>query len=1333
MQHRFLKKKIFSCVVAFAVFLQTFFVLGYVSPVVNALEVEDNAVVVESNEKVENDEFVENTEVVSIVEDSCNSDEESQETSVDEEKINAPKEREPLESKSEEVTAETFSASTKAAAVSVSTYDALKSAVEKLSSGSTGEYLINANLVATSTITVPSGATVILTVNEAKAGTFYIARSQDFHGNIIEVSTEAALEIGCTISGEKNTEGGYASTGEETGGYYGDSLILNYGTTVLNSDLSVLKDNYNEYDISSTRGGAVRNIGTFRMSAGTISNNVSTLYGGGIYNEGTLDISGGVIESNTAYYISGNMLGGCGGGIYSTTSFDLPTGVIIQNNTAADGGGVYVYTDWEATTENVTLLTVSGAEITNNIAFDGAGVALSSSNMTMTSGLISGNEAGLVGEKLSTGEGGGISVAGNRSADGSIDRGILNFKGGTISNNTVVSSGSADGGGIYCHRGLINMSGGTITGNSTSGDEYSNGGGVFLEERSYLNMTAGTISNNEAVDGWGGGVSLIYYYDSTAVFSGTALVTENTAYAGGGVSNEYCGDEGGGVFIKENAAIDNNTADFGGGIYNSGVTTITGGSVCNNSCTKSGGGIYNSDTVDMSGGSIHKNSATSNGGGAYNVGSDDADANFIMTSGSVSYNTAGNHGAGLYFSTDGCAITLTKGSIYNNTATKYGGGICSYRKAGLTIGEGIKIYTNSGTHGGGVFTSTGLCTFNGEIKTNTASYGGGIYAGYNVNIVSGLIDDNTAKQKGGGLYSGSSAPVTMTGGTISNNYAKYDGGGLYCGGTLTMSGNSSFDGNTAGQHGAGIYNNSSTVNLNGGTVVNNVSDVSGGGVYNVGTLNLNGINIKENSATSGAGVFSYSGSVIFSSGKVSYNTAKNYGGGFLIEEGEISMYEGAEISYNKGTSFLARGAGVYNDGTFNIYGGTINNNTLNYLGTDENGNAYQTVGGGVYNNDDPAVTNLINGSIYGNVACSGGGVASYAGSFNMSGGKIYENLGYDIGGGISNRSLVVLTGGEIYSNQAPEGAGIYNVAIVSDGSTVTLDMSGDANVDADNEVYLGSNTNIYVSSGFNYDGLVAMIDCNKKAPGRIVAKAGYGNELGSELLYYDGTKQRFELVFDAFDDGRDAFLRAGDQGAASNSTSGISARDVFISTSYIISFNENVTGYNVTKPSDVTKLWCEDLASVSFGNASVNCNDASFVEWNTVADGSGDTVVSPIDYTDNADMVLYAQWEWHDYCVVVVPKVIVVDGATAQGTYSVKVKGQVFEGRKVNVSPETESVSLSSLGKRNILADVVQKKTAWAQSEINEDSYVVQTGVVSAPGLSAGKWHGSFEFNIYIG
>lgn len=1207
--------------------------------------------------------------------------------------------------------------------VSVSSYDVLKANIEQLSSGAVVEYLISAKLTATSTISVPSGASVVLTASDSNASAYTITRSQDFHGHIFNIPVGASLYVRCCIDGGcRDSSGnlrGYASDSTETSGYYGNALVLNNGTLVLDRNKSVLKNNCNPRTQTKTNGGGALNYGTLAMSAGYISGNVVSDYGGGICNEGALELTGGVIENNTTYSKVNNMVSGAGGGIYSIKSFTLPVGVVIRNNTANSGGGVYLEYDWDAATEDVALLTFDGAEVSGNVATSGGGVVISHCNMIMKSGKISGNQAGDWGGKESFGKGGGIDLSGS----GETDRGVLTIIGGEISNNTVVSSYGSDGGGIYNHWGTVNMSGGLVTGNSCAGESYSTGGGIYLEERAVLNMSGGTISNNEANEG--GGVAMYYYFDSYAYFSGNAIVTENTGYYGGGVLNYGCGDEGGGVFIKENAKIYNNTANEGGGVWNYGATTITGGYIYDNTA-EYGGGVCNYDITTMSGGSVYGNSAY-NGGGMYHEGSSDTDGKLVMTGGSVYDNTAENHGAGLYFTTNGSPITLSNCSIYNNTATKYGGGICSYRRNGLNINAGTRIYNNSGSHGGGVFTSTGLCTFNGEIKTNTASYGGGVYAGYNIDVIGGLIDDNTAKQKGGGIYTGSSAPAEITGGTISNNNSTYYGGGIYNGNIVTMSGTAKLDGNFAGQYGGGICNNGSTLYLNSGSIVNNHSDSCGGGICNYGIAYLSGVAITNNTAIVGGGIFmDENGSIEMSSGAISYNVADNYGGGVSIDTGSFIL-SGGEISYNSTKSYFSSGAGLNNHGTFTMTGGSINNNTAPLSSDFTDGSVAETEGGGISTANDDAIVDIQGGTIYNNVACDGGGIYAFSGIVNVSDGSFYGNTAEYRGGGLHILIATAnLTGGTFYENVSPKGSGIFN------SSLGTINMSEDVIVQESDTVYLGGSTYIYVPAEFNYDGLVSLINCDKKAPGRIIAKTGYGNELGTELLYYDGTQQRFELVFDTFDDGSEAFLRAGNQGAASNPDSGIANRDVFISTAYTLHFDENVTGYNVTVPDDVTKLWCEDLTDVTFGSASIASNDCSFIEWNTKADGSGDKVTSPIDYNDNADLTLYAQWQWNDYCVVTVPKVLVIDGITKQGVYAVKIKGQVFEGRKIYVSPASSAVSLICFGKDSAVANITQKNTSFATKDISEESFVTHTGTIEAHNLTAGNWKGKLSFDIYI-
>jgi hypothetical protein len=72
---------------------------------------------------------------------------------------------------------------------------------------------------------------------------------------------------------------------------------------------------------------------------------------------------------------------------------------------------------------------------------------------------------------------------------------------------------------------------------------------------------------------------------------------------------------------------------LGGGVYNSGTFTMSGGTIANN-IANHGGGIYNSYRFRLSGGKISGN-ASSVGGGVYALSSD-----FSLSGGEISVNTA---------------------------------------------------------------------------------------------------------------------------------------------------------------------------------------------------------------------------------------------------------------------------------------------------------------------------------------------------------------------------------------------------------------------------------------------------------------------------------------------------------------------------------------------------------------------------------------------------------------------------------------------------------------------------------------------------------------------
>ncbi len=112
-----------------------------------------------------------------------------------------------------------------------------------------------------------------------------------------------------------------------------------------------------------------------------------------------------------------------------------------------------------------------------------------------------------------------------------------------------------------------------------------------------------------------------------------------------------------------------------------------------------------------------------------------------------------------------------------------------------------------------------------------------------------------------------SGDLTLTGGNPS--YANY-AGGVWNRGTVTLDGGT-ITGNTA-ILGGGIYNVSDgTLNLNGGSITGNTAPSSGGGIFNRGTVNLNG-------------------------GTITGNQAVYFGGGIYLDPGSTLKVNGSEVT-----------------------------------------------------------------------------------------------------------------------------------------------------------------------------------------------------------------------------------------------------------------------------------------------------------------------------------------------------------------------------------------------------------------------------------------------------
>ena len=241
------------------------------------------------------------------------------------------------------------------------------------------------------------------------------------------------------------------------------------------------------------------------------------------------------------------------------------------------------------------------------------------------------------------------------------------------------------------------------------------GGGIL--NSGTLTLTHGEISNNSPTTtsvGKGGGIS------NNA--SGTAMVTTIT------FNSNFKFIEGGGIFFSE-----------GGGIYNAGTLSLSGGSVVSN-VAEVGGGLYNARdaAVSISGGSIQGNDAL-HGGGIANVGGTLTLTNSVLVVG----NSAGI-GGGIYHIEDGSA-SVTDTTINNNTAD----GTVS------PSGQGGGIYISRETFGISVLPT--LVLTNSTINANTADrHGGGIsHQSGTLTLADSVVTDNIAVLEGAGIWQGS--------------------------------------------------------------------------------------------------------------------------------------------------------------------------------------------------------------------------------------------------------------------------------------------------------------------------------------------------------------------------------------------------------------------------------------------------------------------------------------------------------------------------------------------------------------------------------------------------
>ena len=609
-----------------------------------------------------------------------------------------------------------------------------------------------------------------------------------------------------------------------TAGNSGGGICLNMReltSLVSNSTININFEGANIHDNTAAEsgGGIMLTYDNSKVNvnlnfiSGTIKNNTATTKdGGGVYCQigpisgespsASLDVSKCQIKLNGGTISNNKAPAGNGGGVAVKNlpiyCDDDAAGIKVCSNNALNyGAGIYV--------DNASFSMNSGSVYGNVCTSDtgeGGGIyAMNSSRMTITGGVIGGDDDTYANKAYN---GAGITIADSN----------LSITNGVIASNIA----SNYGGGIHLKNTEFEMTNGRIYRNSSSA-ATGEGGGIYAMNSSRMTITGGVIGGDDDT------------YANKA-FNGAGVFVENSTFTmkDGRVSHNLSQQNGGGIYVKgtseftfENGSITNNKNTDGGatghgaGIYVLGCNrfTITNGEISGNYSANHGGGIYfntNAKEVSISGGDIKNNTAVSHGGGIYVYGSKD-----VSLSGTISGNKA-VEGGGLYANSG--SITISGGDIINNNNDKIkrGGGVLLAGNSRLVFSAGNVSGNKAVYEGAGLYLKgTATCDFsNGNVQDNEAAMGGGVYmdGSSQMTFSDGIIRRNKAVGN------------TDLGSAYGQSEAWGSGGGIY----LTGSASFTFDldssvglyGNTADQVGDDLVKASSTASV----VLPNVSDMT---------------------------------------------------------------------------------------------------------------------------------------------------------------------------------------------------------------------------------------------------------------------------------------------------------------------------------------------------------------------------------------------------------------------------------------------------------------------------------------------------------------------------
>ncbi|HEC16626.1 MAG TPA: CSLREA domain-containing protein, partial [Sedimenticola sp.] len=707
-------------------------------------------------------------------------------------------------------------------------------------------------------------------------------------------------------SGNVNHSGGAISF-VNNDAYQGGAIYIDDSTKRVSLNAVTLTSNTANYN-----GGGIYCYGLTITGGISASDNYAGDRGGAIRNRNVnMSIDGPISFVNNA--TAKNTSTDHGGAIWSSGNLTLnPTAgtATFQNNTAYDGGAIYLDTGKSLTAGEVTFTGNTGSNNGGAIRAYGitiAGPATFQNNSTP-------NDGGAIYNQTNPLNINGVILFDNNDAGTS-----SNDWGGAIYSNADVTlndvSGSAtfqnsqayDGGAIFLDSaarltasnvtfsnnwaqnigGAIRMYGGTLTDVSfTNNYSATNDGGAIFNSSNLLtiNGSANTFSNNYAGTGssdWGGTIySSGSLTISNATFTGRNDGTAD-AYDGGAI---YLYDTGDVLTLSDSSFASFRAVNIGGAIRMHGGTMTNVTFTNNKAPVNDGGAIFNSSNLLTINGST--NTFTGNYAG---TGSSDQGGT-IYSSGSLTISNATFTGRN-----DGTADAYEGGAIYlydtSDVLTLSDSSFASFKA--VNIGGAIRMHGGTMTNvtftnnkapvndGGAIFNSSNLLTITGtNVFTNndagsgSGDLGGMIYTSGSLTL-SGATVSGSSAYEGGAIYITSGDTLTITDSSFDSNSAANIGGAIRSwGGTITSSTFSNNSTTGGGQDGGAIYS-SGTLNVTNSTFSANSVGDKGGAIYQAASATIKNTTFYNNTAGTGEAIYRSTGTVTLENSIVAKSTASS--------------------------------------------------------------------------------------------------------------------------------------------------------------------------------------------------------------------------------------------------------------------------------------------------------------------------------------------------------------------------------------------------------------------------------------------------------------------------